>query len=362
MSRVSSSATADASVATWPEDGLEAVPVCPVCGGAEKALLHGGLRDRLSGCAPGEWNLYRCATCGTGHLDPRPNLATIALAYSRYFNYGSGSSVGRPRSAWRRHRQAQRNAYLNAQYGYQLAPATARSPRWLSQTRRQRFDDYVAYLPYPGTGARLLDVGCSTGGFLRQMREVGWEVCGVEPDPKAAAEAAAGGRDVRVGTLETASLPESHFDAVTLHHVIEHLHDPVGTLRLCRRVLKPGGTISIATPNLEAGGHRRFGPDWFPLEPPRHLVLFTPASLARALALAGFEPEPGIRLRLVAPEMFRRSVHLQCGCGLIRDRRALPVSAKLKAAWLAWQADRATRARPDLAEELVLLARRPKEH
>jgi 2-polyprenyl-3-methyl-5-hydroxy-6-metoxy-1,4-benzoquinol methylase len=322
-------------------------------------LLHCGLRDRLAGCAPGEWNLYRCATCGTGYLDPRPNLATIALAYSCYFNYGSGSNVGRPRSAWRQHRQAQRNAYLNTQYGYQIAPATARSPRWLSQTRRQRFDDYVAYLHYPGKGARLLDVGCSTGGFLRQMHEAGWEVCGVEPDPKAAAEAAAGGLDVRVGMLETVSLPESHFDAVTLHHVIEHLHDPVGTLRLCRRVLKPGGTISIATPNLEAGGHRRFGSDWFPLEPPRHLVLFTPASLTRALELADFEPESGIRLRLVAPEMFRRSIYLQCGGGLIRDRRALPLSAKLKAAWLAWQADRATRAKPELAEELVLLARRP---
>jgi SAM-dependent methyltransferase len=189
------------------------------------------------------------------------------------------------------------------------------------------------------------------------MRDLGWDVCGVEPDPQAAAEAAAAGLDVRVVVLDTVSLPEAHFDAITLHHVIEHLHDPVGTLRLCRKLLKPGGVISIATPNFNAEGHRLFGKDWFPLEPPRHLLLFTPPSLRQALERAGFTPDRGLPLRLVAPEMFRRSMHLRCGCGLVRDRGALPVWARFKAAWMAWKADRGTRGRPEQAEELILLGR-----
>ena len=191
------------------------------------------------------------------------------------------------------------------------------------------------------------------------MRELGWEVCGVEPDPKSAARAAAGGLDVRVGLLGAQSLPEAHFDAVSLNHVIEHLHDPLGTLRMCRLILKPGGSISIATPNFTAEGHRLFGPDWFPLDPPRHLVLFTPESLRRALELSGFKPEPAIRLRLSAKEMFMRSMHLRHGSDPMRQHPTLPLAAKVRGAWLARRAGRATRARAELTEELVLLASRP---
>jgi len=264
-----------------------------------------------------------------------------------------------PRSAWRRHRTAQRNAYLNTRYGYQLIPAAARVPRWLSTDRRQRWDKHVAFLRYPGRGARLLDVGCGNGRFLMQMRAVGWEVCGVEPDPKSAAQAAAAGLDVRTGLLPDASLPGEHFDAVTLSHVIEHLHKPIETLHECRRILKPGGTISIATPNLGGQGHHVFGPDWFALDPPRHLVLFTPDSLRQALQMAGFEPEAALRPRVAAKDIFRRSMHVRNGSDPMSERPALPFATRLKAVWLAQAAHRATRARAEAGEELVLLARRP---
>src|SRR5439155_5528518 len=122
----------------------------------------------------------------------------------------------------------------------------------------QRLDKYTGYLCYPGKGARLLDIGCGNGCFLLQMRALGWEVTGVEPDPKSAAEAAAAGLDVRVGLLDDQSLPERHYDAVSLSHVIEHLHNPLETLCICRQILKPGGIIFIATPNFAAGGHRLF--------------------------------------------------------------------------------------------------------
>ena len=72
-------------------------------------------------CAPGSWDLYRCEVCGSGYLDPRPNAATIGLAYSSYSTHGAPGGVDQPeRSAWRRFRNAQRNAYLNREYGYQL--------------------------------------------------------------------------------------------------------------------------------------------------------------------------------------------------------------------------------------------------
>jgi SAM-dependent methyltransferase len=346
----------DDSITPWPEGGVESVSACPVCGGTERELLHHGLRDRVFRCAPGQWNLHRCIACGTGYLDPRPNRTTIGLAYSHYFTHETAAGVGQPsRSFWRRHRVAQRNAYLNRHHGYQLTPAGA-YPLWLGAERRQRFDKHVAFLRYPGKGARLLDVGCGNGRFMMQMRALGWEVCGVETDPESAAQAAEAGLDVRVGPVEAAAFGDAEFDAVTLNHVIEHVHDPVGALRVCHRISKPGGTIAISTPNLNSIGHSLFGANWLALDPPRHLVLFTPASLRKALQIAGFRSPPQPGPVLVAAEVFRRSVHIQRGSDPMTGEPGLPLTARLRTLWLVSKANRATRANPELSEELVFLA------
>jgi 2-polyprenyl-3-methyl-5-hydroxy-6-metoxy-1,4-benzoquinol methylase len=361
MSTLEVSPTGGAAVNAWPENGTEPVRACPVCGSEAREMVHRGLQDKIFRCAPGNWDLYRCGTCGTGYLDPRPNRATIALAYSRYCTHQSAQGVEQPpRSAWRRFRTAQRNAYLNATYGYHFSPA-GRVPLWLTTNRRQRFDKRIGYLPYPGKGARVLDVGCGNGCFLMQMRAAGWEVSGVEPDPIAAAAAAAAGINVRTGLLEPGTQPEKYYDAVTLNHVIEHLHYPVETLRTCRQVLKPGGMIFIATPNFASTGHRLFGRDYFPLDPPRHLVLFTAGSLQAALRTAGFEPEPSVRLRLVGREWFEGSALIRKGSDPMQKEPPLSLPEKLEAVWRAWRADRATRSKPELTEELVLLGRRPIE-
>lgn len=348
------------SIEPWPADGLEPVPQCPVCGGKERELLHRGLTDRVFRCAPGEWNLHRCLSCGTGYLDPRPNRATIALAYSRYFTHGSANAIeGVPRSAWRRYRTAQRNAYLNARYGYRLSPAAAQPPRWLSTDRRQRFDKFVDYLPYPGEGARVLDVGCGNGAFLLQMRSAGWEVHGVEPDPKAAAAAAGAGLDVKQGLLETTTHQAGYYDAITLNHVIEHLHDPVSTLKLGWRALKPGGKVFVATPNFAARGHDFFGPDYFPLDPPRHLILFTPDSLRRAMKSAGLVPDAEVQPRFTAKEMLLRSMHVRRGSDPMAFKPGLSLADRWKLLSLVREANRATRQQLELTEELVLLASKP---
>jgi SAM-dependent methyltransferase len=110
-------------------------------------------------------------------------------------------------------------------------------------------------------------------------------VAGVEPDPKARLLGNERGLDVRERLEDFAG---ETFEAATLSHVIEHVHDPVATLRACRELLAPGGMIYVDTPNIDAVGHGIYGRHWRGLETPRHLVLFTRASLRRALEQAGF--------------------------------------------------------------------------
>src|SRR5206468_7617752 len=119
---------------------------------------------------------------------------------------------------------------------------------------------------------------------LAQFRERGWGVEGVEIDPRARAPA----RE-RYGLKIHATIPAGEFDAVIMNHVLEHLIDPVRSLVECRSVLKPGAALVATTPNLDSRGHRRFGVSWVALDPPRHLHLFTLASLRAAAHKAGFE-------------------------------------------------------------------------
>jgi SAM-dependent methyltransferase len=154
-----------------------------------------------------------------------------------------------------------------------------------------RVDRWVRHLPAPGPDDRLLDVGSGSGAFLAQMRDLGWTTEGVEPDPAGAAVARRAGLSITEGTVDDLDSPErvGTFSAVTMSHVIEHVHEPSRTLAVVRRLLRPGGTLWIATPNLRSLGHRLFGASWLGLDPPRHLVLFTHLSLARLLDNAGFE-------------------------------------------------------------------------
>lgn len=345
------------AVKKWPADGLENVPRCPVCGSSKRELLHSGLTDRVFRCAPGTWTLQVCRDCGSGYLDPRPDPATIGQAYSQYCTHGAPGGVDYANaSGWRRFRISQRNKYLNTHYGYDLKPAT-RFPLRLSEARRRRFDGFTGFLKFPGPGARVLDIGCGNGSFLWQMRSLGWDVCGVEPDPQSAARARAAGLDVRIGMIHEHTFPEAHFDAITMNHVIEHLHDPGDTLRRCFKLLKPGGYLSIATPNLNSCGHEHFGVDWLALDPPRHLVLFTESSLKNLLEQCGFTAARPPRVSLKADELFKVSFILRGGGDLLTKHR-LPLLTKIKSQWLARRANRVTKQDPTRTEELVLLGRK----
>jgi 2-polyprenyl-3-methyl-5-hydroxy-6-metoxy-1,4-benzoquinol methylase len=142
------------------------------------------------------------------------------------------------------------------------------------------------------SGGRLLDIGCGNGAFLVGMRDRGWEVVGVEPDPVASQMARERhGLQVITETLAGAALPAAFARAITLNHVIEHVPDPVALLAMCRRLLQPGGKLVAVTPNVESLCHRLVGVRWSHLDPPRHLHLFSVGTLRACAEKAGLRIE-----------------------------------------------------------------------
>jgi SAM-dependent methyltransferase len=278
--------------AAWPADGLEAVPRCPVCGAEDRAPLYDGLRDRAFGTAPGEWSLVRCERCASAFLDPRPTPETIGLAYRSYYTHVDTAAGPPPVN---RIREGLAHDYRRARWGYSQGDEI-RGGDLVARLLRSRaaiVDREIRHLPAT-PGGRLLDVGCGNGAFVARMTGLGWRAEGIDPDADGVAAARAAGLDVTEGMLEAIDDAEhaAAYDAITLSHVIEHVHDPLADLQRARRLLRPGGVLWIATPNLESLGHRRFRRDWLGLDPPRHLVLFTRASLNDLLRTAGFEPQP----------------------------------------------------------------------
>lgn len=269
---------------------LEAAGACPVCGEIGRTPAYAELADRLCG-TPGSWTLRRCDGCGLLILDPRYPREQIARAYENYsFHLGltpAGAS-GPPVHGLAR---IVPRAYLAHAFGYGDG-----LPRWRRALSLlavpypegpEAVGFSVMYLR-PVPGGEVLDVGCGGGAFLAGARSLGWRVVGVEPDRRAVEVArVARGLDVRAGTLEEQRFAADRFDAVTSSHVIEHVHDPLGFLRECGRVLKPGGRIVVVTPNTESLGRRRLGAAWIGLDPPRHLHLFSCATMRRLAVRAG---------------------------------------------------------------------------
>ncbi|MGD8386729.1 MAG: methyltransferase domain-containing protein, partial [Desulfobacteraceae bacterium] len=135
-------------------------------------------------------------------------------------------------------------------------------------------------------GGRLLDVGCGPGFLLSGLGSQ-WDPSGVEISRLAADHAQKWG-SIFQGNLEDAAYPSEHFDAVVLHHVIEHLDTPLRTLREIQRLLRPGGWLILGTPDFDSGCARLFGPRYRLLHDPTHVSLFTCESIHRLLRDEGF--------------------------------------------------------------------------
>jgi 2-polyprenyl-3-methyl-5-hydroxy-6-metoxy-1,4-benzoquinol methylase len=137
-----------------------------------------------------------------------------------------------------------------------------------------------------------LEIGCGSGAFLDGMQQLGWQVEGIDTDPQAIEIARSNySLNLRKGSLSEQRFPNATFDAVVMCHVFEHVPDPRALLSECRRILAPGGTLVITTPNILSLGHRRFQSAWVHLDPPRHLHIFSLDSLRSIVADSGLIPK-----------------------------------------------------------------------
>lgn len=135
----------------------------------------------------------------------------------------------------------------------------------------------------------ILDVGCGTGAFLHIMNKAGWKITGLEPDEGARKKALALYGLHLNNSQKLFSLPAAGFDAITMWHVLEHVHELHAYVKRLKELLTPAGKLFIAVPNYTCHDEKVYKGYWAAYDVPRHLYHFSPASMNTLLALHGMK-------------------------------------------------------------------------
>ena len=188
-----------------------------------------------------------CRRCGLLFANPLPDQARLDALYS-------------PGGDWGRARQDESEPPVNRTRVEQLfAPI--------------RLDLDVMH---PPPGAAVLDFGCGAGGMLDALQELGWETHGVEPATRVAFA-----RHREVTTIPA----DPCFNLAVVHHVLEHVRDPLDILRRLAGALRPGGFILISVPDLDEVADR--GDIEYVLRSKTHVLAYSSDCLRWLTASAG---------------------------------------------------------------------------
>lgn len=234
---------------------------CPICGAGAKPRLYAEANvapEELGAYAFASrklpeymhWQLRECRGCDLLYADPAPGPDALAALY-RDADFDSRREAG----------------YASRTYGRLLARI-------------------VPNLPDRDGAA---DIGTGDGAFLRELLAAGFRgVSGIEPSlaPIRAADPEVRPL-IRCDLFREDSFAPGTLSLITCFQTIEHLADPLAFCRAAARALKPGGALFLIGHNRRALSAKVLGRK-SPIYDIEHLQLFSPASLRRLLASAGF--------------------------------------------------------------------------
>ena len=230
---------------------LESVNTCPVCNSTESKFLFDVL-DPTGLADDGQLKIVRCNICSLVRLDPRLRREYLTKVYSgSYWDHDDHKST----------------------CGSTVEPYRDRL-KLLGEFVRPR--------------ARILEVGAGNGAYLSVLREHGYAIEGTDLYSGAAKEAKnLYDIELFVGELRQARYPNKCFQAIVMHHVLEHVYFPVQLLEDVYRILDDNGILIVEVPNGASYGLRFFREFWWGLSLPVHVFLYSPATLERLARRVG---------------------------------------------------------------------------
>ena len=219
--------------------------VCNICDRSDARALFSGI-DRLHGLK-GRFEYVRCL-CGLVYMNPQIDSEDSSRFYPADYN-----------------------------------PHLIKQARASKRIRKPDLPEEM--LASLGPDSKVLDVGCGSGDFLNCIRHhLHCRVSGVDTSQQAAFVAKQQYQiDVFQGRILDAPIEDNTFDLVTAMSCIEHMNDPAAAVRRIWSLCKPKGWFYLKTPNFNSLAAKWFKDRWYNLDCPRHLYLFTPATIKALL-------------------------------------------------------------------------------
>ena len=241
--------------------------LCPVCGSAGISKVFNVKDNTVS---QEYFEIYHCANCQARFTQNPPAESGIGQYYKSE-NYISHSDTSK--------------GLINRLYRF----------------IRNYSLDQKRVLVEKGTGLKkgaLLDVGSGTGHFASVMQKAGWDVTGLEPD-EGAREVAMKQHSIKLlPTKDLFILSENKFNAITLWHVLEHVHELKKYMLVFKNLLTANGKLFIAVPNYTSYDANVYQEYWAAYDVPRHLYHFTPHTMQILMK------EIGLRIVDIKPMWF----------------------------------------------------------
>jgi 2-polyprenyl-3-methyl-5-hydroxy-6-metoxy-1,4-benzoquinol methylase len=188
--------------------------------------------------------LCQCVDCKLIFTNPRPTKKSISQYYQSE-NYIS--------------HQDKANNLTNLLYKIVRKITIKQKLKWLKEFNKEK--------------SNLLDIGCGTGYFLKEAKDNDWKVTGIEPNPTA--RKIAKKKKIKVYSDLKKIDTTNKFQAITLFHVLEHIHSLRKTGKKLVELLEDEGTLYIAVPNYNSKDSMLYGEKWAGWDVPRHLYHFT---------------------------------------------------------------------------------------
>ncbi|MEK7636758.1 MAG: class I SAM-dependent methyltransferase [Patescibacteria group bacterium] len=230
-------------------------PLCDLCGGTAFKKEYEGLRDSAL-TAEGVFAIEKCNQCGLIRLSPLPEISQVAEGYAgNYVPYRKN------------------NFFIHA-------------VRSFLQGRERRI-----LKKYASSAGSILEVGCANGEFLASFGCDGKKLLGIEMDTRSADRARKDfGLSMFVGVFEKFNpVGNELFNLIIMRYVLEHFVSPREALQKAHMLLSSGGFLYVSIPNYDSIERRVFGRYWHGFDVPRHLYVFTEATIHRYASEIDFE-------------------------------------------------------------------------
>jgi 2-polyprenyl-3-methyl-5-hydroxy-6-metoxy-1,4-benzoquinol methylase len=268
---------------------VETVP-CPLCGAKEYDPFIKDAPELYIGTGHC-FDVVQCRVCGLCYTNPRPRKEDIGYFYpdtSGY--YANKCDAGEIEGRFKGVVGFVKKLVLSRVFGYRhLLPSLSWVPSFLVKPLVLFGGD--ADMPVYHERGWLLEIGCSTGSYLKKMASLGWKVAGVELNASAVtfAREELGLEDVHAGFFEDFSFDKGSFHVVRAAMVLEHVYDPRGFVRRVQQILAPGGDFIFSIPDIDGLEIKWYGRYAYCLQVPQHLSHFSVSTISALLREEGFE-------------------------------------------------------------------------